>query len=78
MTKFDNFENGQGDDLRTKRHNVKIKFETSWNKILFFKQSVFLKYNLFSLSMPPWFDVLQVVQARPEKTLAQWSHNNLM
>ena len=44
------------------------------NCTVFFKESDFLKYNLFSLSMPPWFDVLQVVQAAcalPEKTLAQ-------
>ena len=35
MTKFNNYDNGHDDDLRTKRYDVEIKFETSWNKILF-------------------------------------------
>ena len=36
MTKFNKFENGHGDDLRTKMYKVDINFENNVNKMLSF------------------------------------------
>ena len=73
MTKFNNHENGHGDDLRTKRYNVEIKFETNWNKILFLDNQSSWNITYFPSVCHPhsvFCELFKQLAARPEKTLA--------